>query len=176
MSDLVLSTFTKDLTGQKFGKLTALRPAFKDKLNTIRWECICECGNQTVVRSNDLRRGKIIGCGCMRGARNGVLRHSRKTHRKEYSIWSTMKGRCSNPKNQNYPAYGGRGISVCDRWLNSFENFIEDMGPKPTDDSSIERVDVNGNYCPENCIWIPLKDQWKNRRTRGLKREEDRNV
>lgn len=170
MSDLVLSKFAVDITGQVFGKLVVVRPAEQDRFKAIKWECRCECGGTTLVRSNDLRRGRIIACGCQRGARVGGLRPSRRTHRKEYNIWSSMKDRCSNSNNENFSNYGGRGIEVCERWLSSFSNFIEDMGAKPFADASIERVDVNGNYCPENCTWIPLKDQWKNRRVRGEKK------
>lgn len=94
-----------------------------------------------------------------------------KSKQAEYKIWAQMKGRCSNKNNKKYPQYGGRGIVVCDRWKdegNGYDNFIEDMGYKPEKNYSIERVDVNGNYEPSNCTWIPMKDQQKNKTTSAI--------
>ena len=82
----------------------------------------------------------------------------------EYQIWAQMKQRCNNPNHGNYSNYGGRGIVVCEQWLNSYSNFIGDMGNRPTDNHSIERKDVNGPYSPENCLWIPLKEKQLNKR------------
>ncbi len=121
----------------------------------------CECGIEKLVNLQSIIREKSKNCGCINNKQIGNLN---KTHQKyktsEYIIWKSMKARCNNPNNKYY---GGRGIKVCDRWFNSFENFINDMGKKPNE-YSIDRIDSNGNYEPTNCRWADKETQIKNRR------------
>lgn len=159
-------TKLKDLTGQKFGRLTVISRAENTKTGQARWNCICSCGNETIVRSAHLIDGHTRSCGCLN--KDIISEHIQlPTNTREYNIWVCMKQRCLNPNNKSYKWYGQRGIKVCDRWLdeeNGYENFITDLGNSPGIDYSLERVDHDGDYCPENCIWI--KKAHQNRNTR----------
>jgi len=150
-----------DMTGQKIGRLTVIERMPKAHKNAY-WKCRCDCGNETTVRGTLLRYGSVKSCGCLQkeaAARNGK---STKTHglagTEIYKKWVRMLMRCSNKKLDRYNVYGGRGIKVCERWL-KFKNFYEDMKDSWKPGLSLDRIDVNGNYCKENCRWIPLSRQ-----------------
>jgi hypothetical protein len=153
----------KNLTGLRFGKLLVVSYAGKVK-RYCAWNCVCDCGNKTVVLITNIRRAK--SCGCLEkiaGEINFKHGHAYPEKTRTYNIWRSMKQRCSNPKNKAYKYYGGRGIKVCDRWLHSFEKFLEDMG-EVTPGLSIDRRNNNGNYEPRNCRWADASTQMKNRR------------
>ena len=157
-----------DLTGQKFGRLAAIKRADKHTSHAV-WLCVCECGNEVLVRSCHLRSGHTQSCGCLQKERTSEasIKHGHNTKNKrtpEYNIWAMMIQRCENPKNKNYPDYGGRGVTVCERWK-TFENFLADMGERPSPNHSLERVDNNKGYSPENCIWADKTIQARNQRT-----------
>lgn len=149
------------LIGKKFYKLTVLSFSHKNSYNAAYYNCKCECGNETVVRGTNLTNGKTRSCGCL--VKASELRLS---YPAEYGIWANIKYRCYTPTAERYDEYGARGIRVCDRWLNSFENFMEDMGPRPTQLHSLDRFPNNdtGYYEPGNCRWGTPKEQAGNRR------------
>jgi len=154
--------------GQKFGRLTVVKGAGSDKHQRILYECRCDCGTFTVVLATLLRTGRTQSCGCLRLERSiEAAKLSNRTHgmkqAPEYRTWCHMKERCSNSSCSDYRDYGGRGITVCERWKNSFENFYADIGPRPSPKHSIDRIDSNGNYEPGNCRWATPLQQSRNR-------------
>lgn len=171
----------KDLTGQKFGRLTVLEKTepFRcrdGKVQCAGWKCRCDCGNEVRIRSNSLLMGVTKSCGCLNREKpsNNITHHMSNT--KLYGIWKTMKARCFNKNNERYKYYGGRGIIVCKEWIDDFMNFYNwaiKNGYK--DGLTIERRDVNGNYCPENCYWIIFKKQAFNK-TNTIRDEEGKSI
>ena len=150
-----------DITGRRFGRLVAVRLTTERRSKQCVWECICDCGKAVLVPAGSLRQGSKKSCGCLlRGSRR--CRSHGMSGSPTYKSWEAMKQRCSNPNNTRYADYGGRGITVCDRWQ-SFEHFLQDMGERP-DGTTLDRVDNNLGYCPENCCWSTPKQQCSNRR------------
>ncbi len=151
------------MTGQSFGRLTVVSRNGGGHTGA-RWLCRCACGNEVTAYRNNLIAGHQTSCGCF--AIEKSTRHGMSKDRL-YVNWVQMKGRCLNPKNHKYAQYGGRGVTVCARWLD-FANFIQDMGRPPSETHTIDRIDVNGNYEPNNCQWATPTQQMNNRQVSKL--------
>lgn len=157
----------KDLLGKRFARLTVISHAGRVKRKT-RWLCVCECGNEIETTADSLQRGDAKSCGCLhREAVGTAARTHGRSGTPEHSIWKAMIRRCYNQNVKEYFRYGGRGIVVCERWR-SFENFLADMGERPSAEHSIDRKDNNGNYEPGNCRWATRKQQGRNKRNNYL--------
>lgn len=158
-------TLTPIVAGQQWGRLTTIAEVGRSPRRAILWECLCSCGKTTVTMATSLRSGNTKSCGCLQNERCRVTKNRTHgmIHTREYRSWASMRNRCANPKNPAYHLYGGRGITVCERW-DSFESFYSDMGPRP-EDCSLDRVDADGNYEPGNVRWATQKVQQNNRRS-----------
>lgn len=151
----------KNIIGEKFGRLTVIAFSHSAKGKQTSWTCSCSCGNTTIVRTGSLRSGGTKSCGC------GHYKHGHATTEcssVEYGCWSAMKQRCYNKKAPVFKNYGGRGITVCKEWLDSFEAFYKHVGPKPSPELSLDRIDNDGNYEPGNCRWATRSQQQGNKR------------
>lgn len=155
-----------DLTGKKFGRLTVV--SLHHRTNTRSyWECKCKCGGTRIVSNDHLKNGDVTDCGCYRRHLAKWKKHG-KSGERIYTIWHLMKRRCFDSTKKEYKSYGGRGISVCDEWLDS-TTFIEWAYQNGySDELTLDRIDNNKNYCPENCRWVDLKVQANNRRNNRL--------
>lgn len=154
------------LIGFQFERWFVVNDAGNNAYGAAIWDCICDCGNIGIVTSYQLKSGHSKSCGCL-GREQHIINETTHgmTHTSLYHIHRGMKQRCYNKNSSAYKNYGARGIKVCDRWLESFENFLADMGPSYIQDYTIERKEIDGNYSKENCIWIPKKEQSRNRTT-----------
>ena len=151
-----------ELTGQRFGKLTVIRRSHQDQWQAWVWACQCDCGTEVPVRGATLKAGSTAACAsCAAVERNTTHGQSRTPL---YARWRAMIERTRNSNSDEFRNYGGRGISVCERW-SSFENFASDMGPTFRPELTLDRLDVDGNYEPDNCRWATQRDQQRNKRT-----------
>ncbi len=165
----------KDMIGQKYGRLTVLKfHGLDNNKKNSTWICSCDCGNQTCVSRNNLILKKTLSCGCYNRERfkNQFTKHGQ-TESETYFRWTDMKTRCLNKNSISYKNYGKRGISICDEWINSFENFISDLG-ECKKGMTLERLDNNKGYFKENCKWVYKGQQARNRRTVKLDMDKAR--
>lgn len=155
-------------TGKLYGALTVLAYSDTSPDREARWMCQCSCGQITVVRGSELREGRTKSCGCRRAFANQErTKHGNAKRGKatvEYRAWLRLLNRCYDKTSPDYPAYGGRGITVCERWRTSFQSFLSDMGPRPHNKSSIDRENNDGGYEPNNCRWADSAQQARNKR------------
>ncbi len=156
-----------DLTGKSFGRLVVLHRSGYDNTGRILWMCECDCGTMVIIRGCDLRSVNSQSCGCLRTEkiRARLTRHGHAKRKKKsriYNTWIDMIKRCTNRNNIRYERYGGRGITVCERWINSFENFLEDMGEPPTNKHMIDRINNDKGYYYGNCRWATVIESNRN--------------
>lgn len=159
------------MIGKRFGKLVVVERRGTGKRRAAVWLCKCDCGQERLLETGPLNAGRVRSCGCLKNEMSAkrlrgntlALTHG-KNRTSEYRAWQGMVDRCEYPQTSSYPHYGGRGIAICAEWRRSFEAFFRDVGPRPTPQHSIDRIDVNGNYEPGNVRWATATDQQRNKR------------
>lgn len=169
-----MSGVAVDLTGKKFARLTVIERVENSKSGVPRWKCICECGNECIVYASHLKNGNTKSCGCLQKELSAIrCKEQKKTHGKSntriYKIWRHMKDRCYNPKNKDYKLYGAEGKTICDEWINSFQNFYDwSMSHGYQEQLEIDRIDWRKGYYPDNCRWVTRKEQNNNNRNNHI--------
>lgn len=171
-----LNKNAQDLSGLTFGKLLVIEPCGRDKEHKLVWACSCECGETTKATGHDLRRGKKKSCGCGKKHTQFKTSHGGTSDRL-YVVWAQMKQRCENQNSRGWRYYGGRGITVCDEWHDyvAFREWAVSNGYRPRadrGDCTIDRINVDGNYEPDNCRWVDMKVQARNKRPASKARGE----
>lgn len=151
-----------DRKGQRFGRLLVVEEAGRNALKKVVWRCLCDCGKETVVPSGGLVTGNTTSCGCF--LKEKITKHG-SWKKASYNTWRAMMRRCYKQHDKDYPRYGGKGVSVCERW-HDYQNFAADMG-EPVGDETLDRKDVYGNYEPGNCRWAGVQTQNRNLRVRA---------
>lgn len=174
------ATNFKDITGQRFGRLVAVERAGRNRERKAMWKCVCDCGNEIVCSGKALRSGNTKSCGCLRldNLRAASMVHGL-CHKRLYLVWRTMKSRCYNPNHKNYSQYNGRGIGICEEWRKDFQAFYNWAMANGYDENApqgkctIDRIDNNKGYSPDNCRWVDMKVQNNNtRKNRKVKENE----
>ena len=164
MTELSIPKNIKNIIGKKYGRLIVVSYLGSNRHQQVKWGCLCKCGNKATPTTAALNSGKTKSCGCLQKEVLSTLASTHKMSKtSEYKSWSGMIQRCTNKKNPRYASYGGRGIKVCDKWTNSFELFFQDIGNKPSPKHSIDRINNNKGYNPENCRWATNSVQVRNR-------------
>lgn len=154
----------KDITGKRYGKLIALR-VDENRTDTTHWICQCDCGNVKSVSMHSMGKGNSKSCGCIRSEsiKERLTKHG-DHKKKEYTTWQNIKSRCNNPNNPRYMDYGGRGITMCKSWSDSYETFLLDMGHAPSKQHTVDRIKNNEGYSKENCRWATPSEQSNSKR------------
>ena len=162
----------QNLLGKKQGRLLVVEELReRSSQGSVQWKCLCDCGEFTTITTKVFNSLVKLSCGCLqRDTQASRLSMHGLSSTPSWNSWKAMVSRCTNPDSTGYSYYGGRGIAVCSGWLESFENFYEDMGERP-EGMTLDRIDVDGNYCKENCRWADWSTQMLNRRSNNLKRK-----
>ncbi len=153
-----------DITGNRYNNLVVIKKAYSTEKGIPVWECLCDCGKTTLVRGSNLKSGAVKSCGCLVRQKGRNSTHGM-SHTRLYHVWVGMRNRCYNKSFRSFKDYGLRGIKVCDEWKNSFESFMKWANENGYNDGlTIERINIDDDYCPSNCTWIPANQQQGNRR------------